>query len=101
MTDQKHEDTATDDGMPEVTVMGHPQVPESTEVLLTRWMHELEEVVHTFLTHQSSVGHERISSWLSKVKARSTPSTTPAPTETSPPSAPSTEEATEKSTSTT
>lgn len=107
MTDQKHEETATTEGMPEVVVEHDPPPPhvQSTtslevEVLhLRERLHEMEETVHTFLTHQTSVGHDRITTWLAKVKTRlfSSPPTTPAKTETTPPTSPTAEGETESS----
>lgn len=109
MTDQKHEHTATAEGMPEApppvdndhVLEGAEQFdqPRSETELLRERVHEMEETLHTFLTHQTSVGHDRISTWLSKVKARFSPSTTPAPRETAPPPS-STDEQEESSTST-
>jgi hypothetical protein len=111
MADQKHEHTATAEGMPEApppvdndhVLEGAEQFdqPRSELELLRERVHEMEETLHTFLTHQTSVGHDRISTWLSNVKHRFSRSITPEGKETSPPSAPATEEQTESSTSTT
>lgn len=117
MTDQKHEDTATTEGMPEVAVKhdAPPPVlnefvepgaekftappvtpPSPLEIEVARLkvkLHDMEEVVHTYLSHQTGVGHERISAWLTKVGRRITlwGSTPPQAPTTGQPSTPSVE----------
>lgn len=45
---------------------------------------EMEEAVHTFLTHNASVGHIKVVTWLDKVKARIHGATAPSPATPSP-----------------
>lgn len=71
--------------------------PAQLEVAhLRERVHEMEEAVHAYLSRQTSVGHDRISTWLDRVKHRFTaPSTPQAPEETTPDTASTNEDQTE------
>ncbi len=95
MTDESKKDDKTEvadtkvtggaEGPQTIVADGKSDSAQNVEIQhLHKRLHDVEEVVHTFLTHQTSVGHEKISSWLSKIKARLSRSTPPAPKETTP-----------------